>query len=66
MSGEAWFWIFTAVFTVVMIVGFVLVDRPRKSRQVPTRLSVNTDPADPRGRHQPADRVDPSDTDNRL
>jgi hypothetical protein len=66
MGGEALFWIFIVVFSLLMLVGFYLVDRPRRRRDVPTRLSVRTDPADPRGRHQPAERVDITDTDSRL
>lgn len=66
MGGEALFWIFIVVFTLLMVAGFFLLDRPRRSRGVPTKLPVNTDLSDPRGRHSLADRVDPSDTDSRL
>ncbi|SMC38894.1 hypothetical protein [Janibacter indicus] len=66
MGGEALFWIFIVVFSLLMIAGFFLLERPRRSREVPTRLSVHTDPKDPRGRHQPAERVDPTETTNRL
>lgn len=66
MSGEAMFWIFIVVFCLLMLVGFVLLDRPTKGRGIPTKLSVDTDPKEPRGRHLPADRVDPRETDSRL
>lgn len=66
MSGEALFWIFIIVFSLLMLVGFFLLDRPRRPRQVPTRRSVPTDPSDPRGRHQPAERIDITQTDSRL
>ena len=38
MGGEALFWIFIVVFSLLMLVGFYLVDRPRRRRDVPTRL----------------------------
>jgi len=66
MSGEALFWIFIVVFTLLMVGAFFLLDRPRSSRGIPTKLSVHTDADDPRGRHAPAERVDPSETDSRL
>lgn len=66
MTGEALFWIFIIVFSLLMLVGFVLLDRPAKRRAIPTKLSVHTDPKEPRGRHRPADRVDLTETDNRL
>lgn len=66
MGGEALFWIFIVIFTLLMIGGFFLLDRPRSSRGIPTKLSVHTDPTDPRGRHRPAERVDPTQTDSRL
>lgn len=66
MGGEALFWIFIVVFTLLMVAGFFLLDRPRPSRGIPTKLSGHADSTDPRGRHSPADKVDPSDTDSRL
>lgn len=66
MGGEALFWIFIVVFSLLMLVGFFLMDRPPKSRGIPTKLSVHTDPRDPRGRHAPADRVDLAENDSRL
>lgn len=66
MDGETLFWIFIVVFTLLMVGAFFLLDRPRRSKGIPTTLSVHTDPADPRGRHRPAERVDPAETDNRL
>ncbi|WP_435200624.1 hypothetical protein [Janibacter sp. GS2] len=66
MSGEAVFWIFIVVFTVVMFGAFFFLDRPKPSRNIPTKLSVHTDSSDPRGRHRPAERVDPAETDSRL
>ena len=66
MGGEALFWIFIVVFSLLMLVGFFLVDRPRRSTRVATRHAVRTDTQDPRGRHLPADRVDPTETTNRL
>lgn len=66
MGGEALFWIFIVVFTLLMVAGFFFLDRPRPSRGIPTKVSVHTDATDPRGRHSPADKVDPSETDNRL
>lgn len=66
MSGEALFWVFIVVFSVLMLVGFFLVDRPRKGKGVSPRLGVYTHVDDPRGRHAPAERVDPHETDDRL
>lgn len=66
MGGEALFWIFIVIFCVLMVVGFLVVDRPRKSRSIQTHRAVHSDPKEPRGRHLPADRVDPTQTDNRL
>lgn len=66
MGGEALFWIFIVVFSLLMVVGFIVLDRPPRSRGIPTKLSVHTDPKEPRGRHRPADKVDLSETDSRL
>lgn len=66
MGGETLFWVFIVVFSLLMLGGFFFLERPPKSRGLPTKLSVHTDPADPRGRHRPADKVDPADTDSRL
>lgn len=66
MSGEALFWIFIVVFSLLMLVGFFLVDRPPKSRGIPSTMAVRGDPKEPRGRHEPAEQVRPSDTDSRL
>lgn len=66
MGGEAVFWVFIVIFSLLMVIGFVLLDRPRRSRAVQTHLGVPADPKEPRGRHLPADRVDPTQSDNRL
>lgn len=66
MGGEALFWIFIVVFCLLMVAGFFLLDRPPKSRGIPTKLSVHTDPKEPRGRYRPAERVDLNETDSRL
>ncbi|MDN5716205.1 MAG: resistance to Congo red protein [Janibacter sp.] len=66
MGGEALFWIFIVIFSLLMVVGFLLVDRPRKSRGIQTHRAVRSDPKEPRGRHLPADPVDRTQTDNRL
>jgi hypothetical protein len=66
MGGEAVFWIFIVVFSLVMLGAFFLLDRPPRKRSIPTKLSVHTDPREPRGRHDPAPRVDVRETDSRL
>ena len=66
MDGEALFWIFIVVFSLLMIAGFFIVDRPRRSRGIRSTHAVQRDPKEPRGRHLPADRVDPTQTDSRL
>lgn len=66
MSGEALFWIGIVVFTVVMLIAFVVMDRPRKGRGVSTRHPAPIDTSDPRGRHDLAERVDPRESGDRL
>lgn len=66
MGGEALFWIFIVVFSILMLLGFFLLDRPRKGRGVHPRLPARTDVDDPRGRHEKADRVDPRESTDRL
>ncbi|KRE39468.1 hypothetical protein ASG73_03890 [Janibacter sp. Soil728] len=66
MSGEALFWIFIIIFSVLMVIGFLLLDRPRKSPGIQTHLGVRGDPKEPRGRHLPVERADPTQTDSRL
>lgn len=62
MDGELAFWAFIVVFSLLMLAGFFLLDRPRKSGAVRTRRQPAVDAAarqDPRGRHPLADRADP-------
>lgn len=66
MGEEALFWVFIVVFSLLMLLGFFVLDRPRKGRGVTPRLGVYTHVDDPRGRHAPAERIAPQDTDDRL